>query len=474
MNSLRHIFLSLLMLISLGMSAADYPCRGVVTASQLNVRNMPSAESKIDGKLQRGDTIRVLGDSGDEWLKAITPFSGYARFVSSRHVKLLPQTEADKEYRWEKPEKSWGSRLLDWGMMALYAGIGLTILLIAIVIVVRVMSLAFWTSVTLVEFLASLTAWTVKLVTMPFFILNVLQRILAKPWFLLHKRRRGTDKFNASLRTFYSMLKIPLYVVLAPVRLVNAVYFNIVTHCSFEMFNYMVEVFIPSDQKEGGETVWRWILMLPWRVVKYPLWHGALTIIESVLWTIADTLMPALTVYHGTSNDAADSIVASPGRTDYRGKRNIGMFLVGGGNYAGNGIYFAPARSTSEHYSSGSMIVCRVTFGRTLDLGLAPKHVYDACGHPDALVVTKWGLQNGYVTGEWWRGDPSAGWWEYCMYDWQNRYNISWRIRPLYVLDVDNGHIQRIQGGMGHWLFDASVMRDILTSLRKLNWKYLL
>lgn len=41
---------------------------------------------------------------------------------------------------------------------------------------------------------------------------------------------------------------------------------------------------------------------------------------------------------------------------------------------------------------------------------------YDLCGKPNALGVTDWGLKNNYVTGEWWRGDTRAGWWEYCMY----------------------------------------------------------
>ena len=64
-----------------------------------------------------------------------------------------------------------------------------------------------------------------------------------------------------------------------------------------------------------------------------------------------------------------------------------------------------------------------------LDLGIAPRRIYSEWGVPNALNVTRWGLDHDYVTGEWWRED--AGWWEYCMYDWQNRYNYSWRIRPI-------------------------------------------
>ena len=176
------------------------------------------------------------------------------------------------------------------------------------------------------------------------------------------------------------------------------------------------------------------------------VWHGSLIIIESAIWTVIEVFLPTLTLFHGTSNDAAESIVACPNRGSYRG-RDVGIWRVGGGNYAGNGIYFAPARSTARHYSAGAIIVCRVTLGSTLDLGMAPYHVYYQCGKPNALEATRWGLENNYVTGEWWR--PDEGWWEYCMYDWQNRYNYSWRI----------------PGGMCHWLFRKMVIMDLLNSM---------
>jgi hypothetical protein len=231
-----------------------------------------------------------------------------------------------------------------------------------------------------------------------------------------------------------------------------------VVHCSFEMFNYIVEVIVPEGRREGSDNFLLWLVLIPWRIVKYVIWHGALTVIESGVWTAVDTFVPALTVYHGTTCAAAEGICQGPGRV---GAKNwlSAVWNVGGGNYAGNGIYFAPVKSTALHYSSGSMIVCRVSFGKTLDLGLAPRWVYDQCGKPNALGVTKWGLDNGYVTGEWWRGD--AGWWEYCMYDWQNRYNASWRIRPLYVLNIHDECMQRIPGGMYHWLFNSMVIKDL-------------
>ena len=237
--------------------------------------------------------------------------------------------------------------------------------------------------------------------------------------------------------------------LLTPIRLVNAIYFNLFAHCTFEMFNYVLEVFVPSSDKEGTDDAIDWALWLPWRIIKYPIWHMSLTVIESLFWTVFDTFVPALTLYHGTDETAALNIVMAPGRC-WGGNRMSGIWNVGAGNFAGNGIYFAPVRSTATHYS-----------GSVLDLGLAPYRIYRQCGYANAFDVTRYGLKNDYTTGEWWRGDRE--WWEYCMYDWQNRYNESWRIRPLYVLDLADNTIMRIPGGMGHWLFRKMVIKDLYT-----------
>jgi hypothetical protein len=74
-------------------------------------------------------------------------------------------------------------------------------------------------------------------------------------------------------------------------------------------------------------------------------------------------------------------------------------------------------------------------------------------------------LRHGYTTGEWWRRDEQ--WWEYCMFDWQNRYNHPWRIRPVYVFNVRTSRLQHIEGGMQHWLFDKSVLTDLYESIKK-------
>ncbi len=296
---------------------------------------------------------------------------------------------------------------------------------------------------------------------MIFYISNWLQRFIHKPWYILTKFNRCSDGTNKTLRIIAWIAKTPLYFICAPLRFFNAIFYNIFIHCLFELYNYSTEVLWPTEEKEGGYSPRAPHLFL-WRIIKYPIWHGTLTVIESLAWVALDTVFPALTLYHGTDDQVVANIVSSPNRhgSDYY---NVGIWRVGGGNFAGNGIYFAPVLRTAEHYSRGAVIVSRVTLGRILDLGIAPGYVYRECGNPNALNATRWGLNHGYVTGEWWRSD--ARWWEFCMYDWQNRYNYSWRIRPLYVIDSSDRGIVRIGGGMQHWLFNKMVIADLFTSL---------
>jgi hypothetical protein len=214
-------------------------------------------------------------------------------------------------------------------------------------------------------------------------------------------------------------------------------------------------------------------MYLPLRILKYPIYHGALTFIECAIFTIIDTIYPAYTLYHGTSAEAANAIIICPNRVKedaWSYTRTHGVWNVGGGNYAGDGIYFAPRSRTSMHYARTNahpvLIICRVSIGRLLPLSLAPWTVYSAAGHPNAHKVTQYGLDNGYVTIEWWRDDQN--WWEYCLLDWKNKYNESWRIRPVMVLNLDSYFFNRVEGGSRHWLFDKMMFNDLAQTI---GWK---
>ncbi len=415
------------------------------TTANLNIRAAASQNGRKLTTVPKGTRLQVRSINYSGW--AEIDYYGRTAYCASRYLTTSESNATPLSAT--NGSSSKGSSSFGWSdILGLAFGIGIAFVVLSILRRILIIVLGIISTVFYKAYL---------LISLPFYFLNWLQRFLAKPWFLLYKKNTGSDYANAKKRENYDLLRIPLYILLTPLRFVNAVYYNLVIHCSFELFNYLVEVVAPDNDKEGADNFLIWTVLLPWRVIKYPLWHGSLTFIESCIWTMIDTLLPALTLFHGTDCSAAESITQGPGRVCSKSWYS-GVWNVGGGNYAGNGIYFAPKRSTALHYSKGSLIVCRVTLGRTLDLGLAPKYIYDQCGYPNAFGVTEWGLKNGYVTGEWWRGD--RGWWEYCMYDWQNRYNHSWRIRPLYVLNLNDKCIQRIPGGMVHWFFRQMVLSD--------------
>ena len=228
-----------------------------------------------------------------------------------------------------------------------------------------------------------------------------------------------------------------------------------------------------SESVEGGDGVGQWIVMLPYRVFYYLVWHGVLLVTESLIWTAADIFIPARTFYHGTSLNAANQLLCDPQRNDHL-KRTSGWCS---GNFmssttqhrtwGGRGVYFAMRRSLAMDYGDDDrsglggdpvMIVCRVSLGRVISYALTPDSVYNQAGqYGNHAEFNRFADAHGYTTGEWYNGKV----WEYCLLDWQNGYNDLWRIRPVYVLNLRTGLPQHIRGGMQHWLFDAAVWRNI-------------
>ena len=307
-----------------------------------------------------------------------------------------------------------------------------------------------------------------RAVSMPFYIMNRLQRLLSKPWLPFTKKPHHTsDEAQARARKIDRIAQVPFYIACTPLRAINAVYFNIVIHLWFEYFNLVMEVIAPSSRNEGRRNVGQWIVKLPYRIWKYPLLHGFLTTVESIAFTLADCVIPTLTLYHGTSAFYSDAITADPNRNSWRQSMSnwhSGNFKTGGGNWGGDGIYFAPRRATSAAYSSdsGNIVVCRVSLGKVVNISQAPLSVYNNAGRygKDHSAITRWALdREGYTTVEWW--NQYGNYWEYCLLDWKNRYNHPWRIRPIYVVKVNNGLPQRIRGGMVHWLFRKEVWDEL-------------
>ena len=481
-----------------------------VTKGRVNIRSGPGKEYKVIGYRDAGETVFVLSFHDANWAKI--QYGTSSAYISRHYIVYrspLPLKLSGQQEPSHSPIVSgdiWNSLYeivkamlwicavviivggilnTEWGgpalLLQVVTGIGaLAGWLIfqnaragAVIGMGTGIIIGVWFVVTQFDWSFKSISWLTYLIwyliSMPFYFMDLLQYWLAKPWRPFMKKNVLSDKSKPAMRTFLRILQIPFYLISFPLRFVNAVYYNILIHNLYEFSNYVIEVVAPSDDREGGKSFWRWLVYLPVRFIKYLVYHGLLTLIESVAWTLIDTFVPAVTLYHGTMESCADSMLCDPKRNNHRKVSSgwlSGIWNVGGGNYAGDGIYFGIFRKTLRNYQAGSAIVTRVTMGKTIDVVLMPDYVYKQAGHPNASAVSNWGLNHGYVSGEWWRADRNTRWWEICMFDRQNRYNDSWRIRPIYAINSNTGIMQRIPGGTAHWLFRRLVLRDLGNSIR--------
>ncbi len=484
-----------------------------VTGDKVNIRSGPGTGYQVVGSRKKGDTVTVLSLYDANWAKI--KFGNSHAYMHRKYIVYkgpIPNVGNQQQRSSAKKNKSpkgiwdslyeivkailWlcaiviiigGALDTEWGGPALMLQIITAIGALAGYLIFKDakagavigMGIGIFLAV---RFIAYQMDWDLEgigwltyilwyLVSLPFYILDLMQFWLAKPWRPLMKRNKLPDKSKPGMRNFLRILQIPFYIALFPLRLVNAIYYNLIIHNLYELSNYVLEVAAPSDDDEGGDGFWEWIIYLPVRFFKYLVFHGSVTLVESVIWTVIDTFVPAVTLYHGTAETSADSMLCDPKRNKQRRSSSgwlSGIWNVGGGNYAGDGIYFGIFRKTLRNYQNGSAIVARVTMGKTIDVVLMPDYVYRQAGHPNASAVSNWGLNNGYVSGEWWRSDRNTNWWEICMYDRQNRYNDSWRIRPIYAINSNTGIMQRVSGGTAHWFFREMVLKDLWNSITNL------
>lgn len=306
-------------------------------------------------------------------------------------------------------------------------------------------------------------------ISIPFWILNRLQLILTGPWRYVFKYVRVGNNTREVLRPFLYGAEVVLYIITTPLRLLNAFLFNMVVYGITELYDLICEVFFPNNDDEGKGSFGGWIVCLALRIMKYPIFHGSLVIIESFIWTIIDIFIPTVTMYHGTNLKAAQSIVGCSNRNKSLWSNWLaGTFKASNSanGWGGLGVYFAPSRKIAGNYSIRAggtpvIIACRVSLGNILNYALAPTYVEaNVGGSGQHSVLNRYADQNGYTTAEWWNGS----YWEYCMFDWQNRYNNPWRIRPMYVFNRRTGLAQHIDGGFRHWLFSEVIVDDILKS----------
>lgn len=288
--------------------------------------------------------------------------------------------------------------------------------------------------------------------------LNALQYVLQRPYRLLLKQKSPT------LRLYYILLSPVrwvllslLYLLTLPLRIVNAFYYDLLVLTIWNGRDIIAELIFPKRKGmrhlHGFAKYSSWIVHFPERLLEAG-WQLLFIFLNGIAMFVSDIFFPTITMHHGTSSEAAVSITQR------------GLWLVGSGDYAGRGLYFAFDPKVAKHYArnqtDGVIIVSRVTLGRNYPLSCAPKHINRAIGQ-DGAKISRWGRRWGIRSIEHWR---DAGWWEYCiLYPKDDSMIRSWRIRPLYVIGKRQPFPKRIWGGTYIWLQDGKALLVFIISV---------
>lgn len=275
----------------------------------------------------------------------------------------------------------------------------------------------------------------------PFLLINWLQ------WFFMTPLRSLIRNHRADWPRVLFFLLSPViviywflaYVVLIPLRLINAIYFDFLLFWSVA-FNGSLTQFISRF---------------------FPV------MFQSMGMLCVDLIWPTLTLFHGTPYESVAVNITHEGR-----------WKVGNGNYAGTGIYFSIQQKVAEHYARSlkqelpnsvwaprlvgqpAVIVTRVTLAPCRLVATLPKPLRQKVGI-DGNAISR-GVSFPWVSLEHWRDDQH--WYEFCLLQPAIGTDVrTWRVRPICV--VQNNKLITAQSSPPLWLGSFSPLGILFVGL---------
>jgi len=283
-----------------------------------------------------------------------------------------------------------------------------------------------------------------------FFLLNYIQ------WFLYNPTRFLFKNPNSEAgKRFYHFITFSLiapvywftiHLLMTPIRVINSLYFDVLLYWSVMLDDTIRELFMPTlgsyRHEEKKKYIAHWVIAFPYRLIIF-ISRSFFVLADSFLMFGIATVLPTLTMYHGTKFDGNLTNIAQKGK-----------WLVGNGDHAGSGIYFGIKRSVATHYApsgeSKGILIIRITPTFVRNQVTFAKDTRDLIGRDGKELSRR--LKFPYYTIEHWR-DSMGGWWEYCLVQpgKAGQYISTWRIWPVAVLKSEDDKIVRLWGGLSHY-----------------------
>lgn len=241
---------------------------------------------------------------------------------------------------------------------------------------------------------------------------------------------------------------VALWTLWLPVRAAEAVYYDLLLFPAVGLRDAALDTLAPRRGAyrglEGRAYALAWLTGLPRRLVELAVRLPRLGF-QAAAMALMDLVWPSLTLYHGTRFQQGATSIAQ-----------TGLWLVGRGDYVGEGIYFGVNSTTARYYAQAStggsgapaVLVARVTLWPCRPVASLHPDARRRLGAHDSRELSGL-LPWPWAALEHWRED--RGWWEYCLVQpgQQGRYVSSWRIRPVCV--VHEGVPAAIRSGLAMW-----------------------
>lgn len=303
----------------------------------------------------------------------------------------------------------------------------------------------------------------------PFLGLNWLQWTLMAPWRPLVRDVDGV----AAHRWFRRLLPLWLaygfvaYLVLAPLRLVNAIYFDLALFWTVALRDGLADVMFPSyPGRRGRDYVISWVTRLPVRLASVFV-RCSLALLQGLIMAAFDLIWPTVTLFHGTEFYDLP-LGLSPAKDIVRFNR----WMIGPRCHLGTGIYFGLWERVARHYARNcavpAVVVARVSLDPSRAEITLPAGIRSQIGHNGRAINEQLGFP--WASLEFWRSDLSTHWYELCLLLHQAAEPVrTWRVRPICV--IVRGVPQRVPGGPAHWPGTlAAAWTILLPSLLAVLW----
>ena len=299
----------------------------------------------------------------------------------------------------------------------------------------------------------------------PFLFTNRLQWLLAQPFrrAMRNPRSRWPRRWFLILMPFTFLCRLIMYIILIPLRFLNAVYFDIILFLPITIRNGLMDLFIPGySPKSRWRYTPRWLLLFPWRLLRLT-WKLAVSVLQSAAMTAFDLVWHTLTLFHGTTKQVAGNVA------------HTGVWSAGSGDHAGTGVYFGLEERVARHYSKSAarsrsgepcVIVARVTLTPCRPAATLPRKLRQAIGHDGDSISSD--ISHLWASLEYWRSDMN--WYEFCIIQ-KSKHGFTrlWRVRPICLLSKME-RPERVRWGLVFWPRDFITWALLFITLFMLFW----